>query len=178
MANADGAEIVTQVMGPGQSFGQPALFLPDTPRLGRCITTIESELMSLGRELLLRFLEDHPEAMRRMLESMSLLVLAQNDLYRGVAFQDVRGRVAYQLLKFADEYGEPVAGGVRIPLKLSQSTLAGLVATSRESVNRALPGFAAAGDIRQEQGQVIIVRPDGLRTALGLDPLRTSDGQS
>lgn len=166
ITNLEGDEIVTQVVGPGESFGQPALFLTDVPRLGTCVATVASEFLSLGRDPLLRFLETHPAAMRRMLESMSLLILSQSDLYRGVAFHDVRGRVAYQLLKFADEYGEPVSGGIRIPLKLSQSTIAGLTATSRESVNRVLAAFLEAGSIRREDGYIVVAQREALSGAL------------
>jgi CRP/FNR family transcriptional regulator, cyclic AMP receptor protein len=103
VTSADGDEIVTQVMGPGESFGQPALFVPGTPGMGTRVTTAESELMSLRRDPLLGFLEHHPAAMRRMLESMSMLILSQASSFREVAFHDVRGRVAYQVLKLAEE---------------------------------------------------------------------------
>ena len=166
VTNADGMEAVMQVMGPGESFGQPALFLPDTPRLTTTVASVRSELMSLEREALLHFLETHPRALRRMLESMSRLVFHAGGMVQAAAFHDVRGRVAYQLLKFADEYGEAAPDGVRIALKLSQSTLAGLTAASRESVNRALSGFVATGDMRREGGYIVITRPEGLRRAL------------
>jgi CRP/FNR family cyclic AMP-dependent transcriptional regulator len=164
--NPEGDEIVTQVVGPGESFGQPALFVPDTPRIGSAISTVASEMLSLDRETLLGFLERHPAAMRRMLESMGQLILMQSNLYRGVAFHDVRGRVAYQLLKLADEYGELVAAGTRISLKLSQETLAGMVAASRESVNRALSGFVQAGALRRDGGHLVVADAAGLRRAL------------
>ena len=165
-ASADGAEVVTPVAAAGESFGQPALFAPDPTRIVSVVAISPTELLSLPRAPLLRFLETHPAALRRMLESMSLLILSQSRLFGQVAFHDVRGRVAYQLLKLADEYGQPVREGTRIPFRLSQSTLAGLVASSRESVNRALAGFEAAGAIRQEGGHVIVTRRVVLEDAL------------
>jgi hypothetical protein len=48
-----------------------------------------------------------------MLESMSLLILWQASNFREVAFHDVRGRGAYQVLKLAEEYREPAEGGTR-----------------------------------------------------------------
>lgn len=166
-ASADGAEVVTQVAATGESFGQPALFAPVPTRIVSVIAIVPTDLASLPRDSLLRFVEAHPAALRRLLESMSILVLSQSHLFSQVAFNDVRGRVAYQLLKLADEYGEPMADGWRIPFRLSQATLAGLVASSRESTNRALNGFVASGDIRQDAGHVIVIRREGLRRALG-----------
>jgi len=166
VTNADGEEIVTQVVGAGESFGQPALFLPVTRRLGSVVAMAPTHLLRLPRESLLRFLESHPAALRRMLESMSLLILSQSQLFSQVAFHGVRGRVAYQLLKLADEYGERVEDGVRIPFRLPQATLAGLVASSRESTNRAVSSFVAAGDLRQQAGRIVVLRREGLRRAL------------
>lgn len=49
--------------------------------------------------------------MRPMSESMSILMLTMSSQFSQVAFYDVRGRVALQLLNLADEYGQPVGGG-------------------------------------------------------------------
>lgn len=166
ITSEDGDEMITQVAGPGESFGQPALFLPGRPRIGTCIATGQTELLSLGREPLLRFLQANPAALRRMLESMSLLIFDAGGMLREISFRDVRGRVVYALLKFAEEYGEPVPDGVRITLKLSQATLAGLMASSRESVNRALSGLVASGHIRQDAGHIVLTRADDLRHLL------------
>jgi CRP/FNR family transcriptional regulator, cyclic AMP receptor protein len=96
---------------------------------------------------------------------MSLLILSQASNFHEVAFHDVRGRVAYQVLKL-EEYGEPAEGGTRILLKLSQTTLAGMVAATRESMNRVLAAFVADGYIRQDGGHIMVVRPEGLRREL------------
>jgi CRP-like cAMP-binding protein len=166
ITSADGGEMITQVAGPGESFGQPALFLPGRSRIGTCIATGPTELLSLGRDVLLRFLQTNPAALRRMLESMSLLIFDAGGMLREISFRDVRGRVVYQLLKFAEEYGEPVPDGVRISLKLSQTTLAGLMASSRESVNRVLAALVASGHIRQDGGYIVLTRADDLRHVL------------
>ena len=50
----------------------------------------------------------------------------------------------------------PTAAGVRIRLKLSQSTLAALVAASRENVNRALSAYVSAGVVSQQDGHFVI----------------------
>ena len=70
-----------------------------------------------------------------------------------MAFDDIRRRVAAALLGLAEEFGEPTPDqGTRIRLRLSQATLAALVAASRENVNRALSTFVRAGTISQQGG--------------------------
>jgi len=161
--NVNGGQIVTGVVGAGESFGHPALFAPHARRIVSIVALVPTDLARLPREPLLDFLEKHPAAMRRMLESMSTVMLSLSSLFTQVAFHDVRGRIAFQLLKLADEYGQPVGGGLRIPFRLSQTTLAGLVASSRESTNRALNAFVASGHIRQELGYIVVLDRDGLR---------------
>ena len=168
VTSEEGVELVPAVFGPGESFGHPALFAPRTQRVVSVIALVPTDLARLPREPLLRFLETHPAAMRRMLESMSLLLLTMSSQFSQVAFHDVRSRVALQLLKLADEYGQPVdGGGLRIPFRLSQATWAGMVATSRESANRALSEFVASGEIKQQAGHIIVMDRDRLRRVLG-----------
>ncbi len=157
LSSADGDQVVTQVMGPGQSFGEPALFLRDGARISTVSALSPARLLSLEREPLLRFLQQHPEAMRRMLEGMSRMILGQSELYRNTAIRDIRGRVAYQLLMFTDAYGLPGDDGIVLPFTISQTTLAGLVAGTRESVNRALAALTAAGVIAHTVARLTVL---------------------
>lgn len=167
LTGVDGEEVVTMIHGPGESFGEIGLFLPGETRLATCTAHEAAVLMSLRREPLVRFLTEHPPALRRMLESLSLGSARHSLAMRDLAFDDVRCRVARRLLRLAAGHGEPVGSGTRITLRLTQSQLAGLVAASRENVNRALSGFVASGAIRQEDGHIVVVRADDLRAALG-----------
>lgn len=157
LSSADGDQVVTQVMGPGQSFGEPALFVPDGVRITSVSALSPALLMSLERAPLLRFLQGHPEAMRRMLEGMSRMILSQSELFRDTAIRDIRGRVAHQLLRLIDAYGRPGEGGITLPFTISQTTLAGLVAGTRESVNRALAGLTTSGIVSHSAGRLLVL---------------------
>jgi len=157
-----GDEVVTGVYSAGQLFGEQGLFYPGDARLTTAMATEPSVVLGLHRDDLLRFLEAHPPAMRRMLEMLSISVRQQTAMFSAVAFQDIRGRVATQVLQLAATHGEPGPRGTRIRLKLTQGTLAGMVAATRENVNRALASYIADGDIVQESGYFTIVRPERL----------------
>jgi CRP/FNR family cyclic AMP-dependent transcriptional regulator len=63
-----------------------------------------------------------------------------------LAALDVYGRVAYQLLALATEYGRPTAEGtVRLPFRLTQSDLASMVGASRPRVNAVMGLYARHG---------------------------------
>ncbi len=156
LSSADGDQVVTQVMGPGESFGEPALFVRDGVRITSVSALSPALLMSLEREPLLRFLQSHPEAMRRMLEGMSRMILSQSELFRDTAIRDLRGRVAHQLLRLTDAHGRSADGGIVLPFTISQTTLAGLVAGTRESVNRALAALTMAGIVSHSAGRLLV----------------------
>ena len=161
-----GGQIITQVAATGDLFGHPGLFIPGERRGTHAEATESSVCLSVPRAPLVAFLHQHPRAMDRMLEALALLCWSVTDALRDVTFQDIRARVARMLLALADSHGEPTKAGVRIGIKLSQGTLAGLVGASRENVNRALAAFAANGDLRHDDGFFTLIAPDGLRTAV------------
>jgi len=60
--------------------------------------------------------------------------------------------------------------GIRIRLKLSQATLAAMVAASRENVNRALALLLARGAISQHDGFFFVHDPRALLEEAGREP--------
>ena len=76
-----------------------------------------------------------------------------------MATLDVHGRVARQLLALADVLGEEVVdGGVRIPLRITQSDLAALVGATRVRVNEVLVGFTRRHHIAVDRQHRITIR--------------------
>jgi CRP/FNR family cyclic AMP-dependent transcriptional regulator len=71
-----------------------------------------------------------------------------NEQIQALSTLDVRGRVARQIVAFAQQYGEPIEPvGVRIPLRLTQTDVASLVGASRERVNQVIVDFKESGFI-------------------------------
>jgi CRP/FNR family cyclic AMP-dependent transcriptional regulator len=65
-----------------------------------------------------------------------------NEQIQSLVSQDVEGRVARQLLAFAQLYGQAVATGeVVIPFCLTQSDLASMVGATRERVNQVMTAY-------------------------------------
>jgi CRP-like cAMP-binding protein len=76
---------------------------------------------------------------------------------------DVVGRVAHRLVELAERYGDPVDGGIRIDLSISQRELAGWVGSSREAVNKAIQQLQHEGVIATERRHIMVLDLDGLR---------------
>ena len=158
----DGTELILGVVSGGEVTGQVGLFHPSGVRQV-CVSAMEpSVCLTVAREPLFEFMMRHPPVMRRMLESLSEVAVRAAYSLTDVAFEDIRRRVAKTLLDLAREQGEATEWGVRIRLKLSQATLAAMVAATRENVNRALALFISQGAVSQRDGFFFVHDPNAL----------------
>lgn len=169
LVGPDGDELVDlMVWRRGEVFGEPGAVIDGATRAMDGLAIEDAECYLLHRDDLLRMLEEDPTVMRRVLARLAELARERVRFLSGVAFLDVVGRVAAKLLELAATRGEAWDGGVRINLRLSQRTLAGMVLASRESVNRALAILIADGAVAQESGTIVIRQPELLRRRAGL----------
>jgi CRP-like cAMP-binding protein len=152
----DGAEIILRLHPAGDCTGEVGLFHPTLVRQVSVSAMEPSICLLLPRAPLVAFLAEHPAVMLQLLEQLSVMAVASAYSFSGVAFDDIRTRVAVALRALAQEFGEPADGGVRIRLRLSQTALAALVAASRENVNRALSSLISAGTVSQSEGHFYV----------------------
>ncbi|TME50423.1 MAG: Crp/Fnr family transcriptional regulator [Chloroflexi bacterium] len=145
-----GEEAVFAVLMAGDSFGEIALLSGDAERTADAQAMELTECVSVAREPFLAFLDRHH--VQQVDESLA-----------EIAFLDIGGRVARKLLDLGQSHGHQTADGIRIDMRLSQRTLASMVAASRENVNRALHRLVVQGNIRQDAGLITILRPAELR---------------
>ncbi len=157
---ADGTELVVCLKPVGETFGEYLLFDERARRQFDAVASERTECLIVSLDSLLYFLERNPRLMRRL---TATLIRRLTDEHRWIAEThsavDVAGRVAQALLILAQEHGQVTPRGIRIPLRVSQSTLGGLAGGSRENVNRALSQMAAKGLIEQQRGAITILRP-------------------
>jgi CRP/FNR family transcriptional regulator len=135
--HADGREAVLAVLGPGDVFGELALF-DEAPRSADATALEDAELLSLDRNGLNEAVAAHPEIATALLRVLGRRLRQANEAFQDIAFFDVPGRVARRLADLADTYGVEAEEGVMIDIFLSQESLAQMVGATRESVNKAL----------------------------------------
>jgi len=154
----DGDELIFTLALPGDLFGQVGVFDPSGRRSATAEAMVTSEVVRIEREPMLEFFTHNPLAMRRMFEHLGALARGVGQTLLGVAHEEIRARVAQALLRLAVAHSETTGTGLRIPVKLSQSTLASIVGATRENVNRALASLLAAGDLSHQDGCYIVHR--------------------
>lgn len=166
-ADPNGGELILELASAGDAVGEVSLFHPGGVRLVS-VTAIEPTLsIAIAREPLLSFMVEHPAVMRRMLEAICEIA-GRATRAGGIVLEDVRRRVARTLLDLAREHGDPAGQGFRIRLKLSQSTLAAMIAASRENVDRALSLLASRGAVSQNDGFFFVHDPKTLEVEAGV----------
>ena len=163
LTSPDGKELILRRLGPGDFHGELAL-LDDEPRSADAIATEPSVLLVLQRDAFRQFLAEHPTVAAKLLSTVSNYLRRNAELIQDATFLDVPARLARILLELAGgtDGALPPAGAV-IPDRLKQSELASLVGATRESINKWLGAFERQGLIRYEKGQIIILRPAGLK---------------
>jgi CRP/FNR family cyclic AMP-dependent transcriptional regulator len=158
-----GTEAVFTVLVPGDSFGELTLFEDQPVRTMDAEAMVPTRCLTLERQSLMEFLDHNPQAVRHLIKVLVGHIRRMDATFSEAAFLDVPGRVARKLLDLAAAHGHKTPDGIRIEMRLTQKTLAGMVAASRENVNRALSRLAARGDIVQRAGYITVVRPAELR---------------
>jgi len=160
VTHTDGTEVILAILGPGEIVGE----MSAADSLGRSasvMTLEDSTLLWMDRHTFLSGMEEMPTIARNLVGILSRRLRLADTHTRSLAALDVHGRVAAQLLAFAREYGEPLPdGGTLIPLRLTQTDLAGLVGASRVRVNQALGYYRKRGSISLNKDHRIIVRDE------------------
>jgi len=164
--SSEGEDVVFNIMGPGEVFGELALLAGG--RRTATITAIDdSELLVLDRREFLPFLTEHPEAAIKLLEVLAERLLRIGELVEDTTFLNLPARLSKKLVSLSRAYGVATPEGVRIDLKLSQSELGDLVATTRESINKQMKTWSDEGLVSMKNGVITIHRIDDLEALAG-----------
>src|SRR6266446_4766680 len=139
-----GEEIVFALLTTGDTFGELALFDEASTRTADAQATEPTDCLTLNREPFMTFAQTHPPLMRHLIRVLSIYLRRADEA-------------------LAEAHGKPTKDGVRIGVRVTQQTLAGMIGASRENVNRAVSRFVARGDIAQEAGTITILRAAELR---------------
>jgi len=166
--SAAGREIALAELGPGEVFGEIAL-LDGGGRTASAIALSCCELLVLERRDVLPFLETHPNACVKLLETVCERLRHADEWLTEIAFSDLSVRLAKLLLRKAirPPSGSDPAQGPK--LGLSQRELATLIGGTRESVNRCLRDWHGRGIVHLRGGWIVIDTPAALEEIAELD---------
>jgi CRP/FNR family transcriptional regulator len=159
--HSDGRTIALATFGPGDIFGELAMF--EDERRSATVEAVEptSAIAVLGPDMR-RLMSEHPAISMRLVIALGRRLREMNERLSRQSFQTVQSRVASVL-------GELVAHEVAegksprdVLITATQADLAQLAGSSRESASRFLAVLERAGVISQGRGRLTVHDPGAL----------------
>jgi CRP/FNR family cyclic AMP-dependent transcriptional regulator len=141
----DGNEVFLALLATGDTFGELSL-IDSGFRSADVITQEATTLLSLDRATFEEMVDKMQPFARNLMKILARRLRLANVRITAHSTFDVYGRVAHQLIEFADLYGEPTPSGeTMIPIRLTQGDIAQLVGASRERVNQVMVAYRQRG---------------------------------
>jgi CRP/FNR family cyclic AMP-dependent transcriptional regulator len=154
---AGGRQVTLTILGASEVVGEMSV-ADSLAHSASAVTIEDSTLLWMSHTHFRECLQTMPTLNHNLAMVLSRRLRLANAQIQSLAALDLYGRIARQLLVFAQEYGEPApGGGVRIPFRLTQSDLGDLVGASRGRVNGVLMTFREQGHIAVDANYRITV---------------------
>jgi CRP/FNR family transcriptional regulator, cyclic AMP receptor protein len=159
----DGRDVILSILGAGDLLGEMSL-IDSIGRSASALTLENSLMLWMDKQTFNYLLDEIPPVARNLVRILSARVRLSDQLIQALATLDVYGRVARQLLAFAERYGRPTTDGeTRIPIALTQGDVADLVGASRKRVNQVMVAFKSQDLIGADaEGHIILYDSKGL----------------
>jgi CRP-like cAMP-binding protein len=160
-SHGDGRTITLATFGPGDIFGELAMF--EDERRSATVEAIEptSVVGVLGPDMR-RLLNEHPQIAARLVIALGRRLRETNERLTRQSFQTVQSRVAVILSELVAAEIAAGAAPADVLVTATQADLAQLAGSSRESASRFLAVLERAGVISQGRGRLTVHNPKAL----------------
>ncbi|HTB50799.1 MAG TPA: Crp/Fnr family transcriptional regulator [Solirubrobacteraceae bacterium] len=159
--HADGRIITLSTFGPGDIFGELAMF-EDELRSATVEAVQQTSVVAVLGPDMRRLMVEYPGISVRLVVALGRRLRETNDRLAKQSFQTVQSRVAVVLGELVTQ---AIATGVpeqEVLLTTTQADLAKLAGSSRESASRFLAVLERAGVISQGRGRLVVHDPSAL----------------
>jgi CRP/FNR family transcriptional regulator len=160
--HADGRQITLATFGPGDIFGELAMF-GDERRSATVEAIDELDVVGILGGDMRRLMREHPDIAVKLSISLGRRLRAANERLARQSFQTVQSRVALVLVQLVDQARAEGAEPTDVLVRATQADLAKLAGSSRESASRFLAVLERAGVISQGRGRLTVHDPAALR---------------
>ncbi len=153
--NGDGRAITLANFGPGDIFGELAMF--DDERRSATVEAVEpAEVIAILGADMRRLLREHSDIAVKLIVALGRRLRETNERLARQSFQTVQSRVATVLLQLVAAAREQGAGEEDVLITATQAELAQLAGSSRESASRFLAVLERADIIDQGRGKLVV----------------------
>jgi CRP/FNR family transcriptional regulator len=161
-AHGDGRAITLAHFGPGDIFGELAMF--DDERRSATVETLDrvEAIAVLGADMR-RLLREHPDISVQLVISLGRRLREANERIARQSFQTVQSRVAGVLGQLVEQAQGEGAAAADVLVTVTQADVAKLAGSSRESASRFLAVLERAGVVSQGRGRLTVHDPGALQ---------------
>jgi len=151
MSDADGKEVILNILGPGEFFGEMGL-IDDAPRSASVVAIEPCELLSISKRDFKRCLADNFEMTMALMRGLVRRLRDADRKIGSLALLDVYGRVARLLL----DMSETVNGQKMVTRRLPKQDIAKMIGASREMVSRVMKDLQLGGYIEMRGSNILL----------------------
>lgn len=154
-AHTDGRSITLANFGPGDIFGELAMF-DDEKRSATVEAVDKTEVIAILGADMRRLLRQHSDIAVKLIGALGRRLRETNERLARQSFQTVQSRVAAVLSQLVETARADGAGDGDVLITSTQADLAQLAGSSRESASRFLAVLERAGIITQGRGRLVV----------------------
>jgi CRP-like cAMP-binding protein len=169
-------EVIVDVVLPGELVGEVAFALGSTYQ-STVVCLRRARVLLVEADALRHELTREHRALGILAASLATQVQRLMRLVQDLSAGSVERRLARVMLGLAERAGEPLSGGVYVPVQLRRSDLAALAATTEESVSRKIGAWSRRGWLVAQPVGYLINDVDALRAAAGDVESRTRESR-
>jgi CRP/FNR family transcriptional regulator len=156
--HTDGRILTLAAFGSGDIFGELAMF-EDERRSATVETLEDAEVVAILGGDMRRLLREHPDIAVKLLGALGRRLRETNERLTRQSFATVQSRVASVLAQLVVAERAEGAGDSDVLITATQTDLAQLAGSSRESASRFLAVLERAGIISQGRGKLTVHDP-------------------
>jgi CRP-like cAMP-binding protein len=160
--NVDGRTIALAHFGPGDIFGELAMF--DAEKRSATLEALDDlYAIAIAGSDMRRLMRQHADMSAKLAIALARRLREANERLSRQSFQTVQSRVAGVLGQLVEQAQAEGAGARDVELKVTQAEVAQLAGSSRESASRFLAVLERAGVITQGRGRIVVHDPGALQ---------------
>src|SRR4051794_3297770 len=161
-SHSDGRTLTLANFGPGEVFGELAMF--DSDRRSATIEAIDDlELLAILGSDMQRLMREHPDIAVKLVVTLGRRLREVTARLPRQSFQTVQSRVATVIAELVRDAQGEGADPADVLITATQAEVAQLAGSSRESASRFLATLERAGIITQGRGKLTVHDPGALQ---------------
>jgi CRP/FNR family transcriptional regulator len=155
---AEGKEVTVAMLGPGDMFGEDALF-GGTERTTIATCMEETLVCKAHADDLFGLLAGNSALALNVAQMLSDRLTDASATIEDLAYAKISDRLVHLFARLATEVGRATDEGTFLDVRLTHQDIASIIGSTRETVSLELNQLVRAGQIKQEGGYITVLTP-------------------